>query len=222
MPDAARPDPTPSRTLRGEEILRDPLIRELVESRLIAILSTLEPDGSIHGVPLWYAADGETIVFATGSKSRKVRNLCRDPRATVVLHDSRPGMEICGASIRGTVEIVDGEAAVPTSSRSTAATSPTPPCASPRRSSSSSSTTSPSASTRTPRSPGTSVEAPLPQPSVPPAERSHSSRRRRGRRRSSLREKSICRHFANLRGRQLAEKPAHSEIRSNGDPTQYY
>lgn len=105
--------PTPSRTLRGEEILHDPLIRELVEARLIAILSTLEPDGSIHGVPLWYAGDGDTIVFATGSKSRKARNLRRDPRATVVLHDSRPGMEICGASIRGTVEIVDSGAAAP-------------------------------------------------------------------------------------------------------------
>jgi PPOX class probable F420-dependent enzyme len=111
MPDGAA-EPTPSRTLRGDAILRDPLIRELVEARLIAILSTLEPDGSIHAVPLWYAG-GDAIVFATGSKSRKVRNLRRDPRATVVLHDSRPGMEICGASIRGTVEIVEGEPAGP-------------------------------------------------------------------------------------------------------------
>ena len=88
--------PTPSRTLRGEEILHDPLIRELVEARLIAILSTLEPDGSIHGVPLWYAGDGDTIVFATGSKSRKARNLRRDPRATVVLDSSEPPMSVPG------------------------------------------------------------------------------------------------------------------------------
>jgi PPOX class probable F420-dependent enzyme len=105
--------PTPSRTLRGAVILRDPLIRELVDATLIAILSTLEPDGSIHGVPVWYANGGDAIVFGTGSRSRKVRNLRRDPRASVVLHDSRPGMEICGASIRGVVEIVEGEAALP-------------------------------------------------------------------------------------------------------------
>lgn len=109
----ARTDPTPSRTLRGEQIMRDPLVRELVEARLIAVLSTLEPDGSIHAVPLWYADGGDAIVFGTGSKSRKVRNVRRDPRATVTLHDSRPGMEICGASIRGAVEIVEGEAARP-------------------------------------------------------------------------------------------------------------
>ena len=108
-----RAEPTPSRTLRGDAILRDPLVRELVDARLIAILSTLEPDGSIHSVPLWYADGGDAIVFATGSRSRKVRNLLRDPRATVVLHDSRPGMEICGASLRGRVELVQGDAAPP-------------------------------------------------------------------------------------------------------------
>ena len=105
--------PTPSRTLRGHEILRDPLVRELVEARLVAVLSTLEPDGSVHAIPVWYADGGDAIVFATFSASRKVRNVRRDPRATVTLHDSRPGMEICGASIRGTVEVVEGEAAVP-------------------------------------------------------------------------------------------------------------
>jgi PPOX class probable F420-dependent enzyme len=105
--------PTPSRTVRGDDILRDPLVRELVDARLIAVLSTLEQDGSIHAIPVWYAAAGDAIVFATGSESRKVRNIRRDPRATVTLHDSRPGMEICGASIRGTVEVVEGGAAVP-------------------------------------------------------------------------------------------------------------
>jgi hypothetical protein len=35
-----------------------------------------------------------------------VRNLELDARATLVLHDSRPGYEVCGTSIAGTVEIV--------------------------------------------------------------------------------------------------------------------
>lgn len=105
--------PTPSRRLRGEQILRDPLVRELVDARLIAVFSTLETDGSIHAVPLWYADAGDTILFAAEGKSRKVRNVRRDPRSTLTLHDSRPGMEICGASIRGTVEVVEGTAAAP-------------------------------------------------------------------------------------------------------------
>ena len=111
----SRPDasPTPSRGLSGSEILADPLVRELLEARLVGVLATLEPDGSVHAVPLWYALDGDAIVLATGSASRKVANLRRDPRATLVLHDSRPGFEVCGVSIRGEVELVEGAGARP-------------------------------------------------------------------------------------------------------------
>ena len=105
--------PTPSRSLVGSDVLADPLVRELLAARLVGVLSTLEGDGTVHAIPLWYAEDGDAIVFATGSASRKVRNLRRDPRATLVLHDSRPGFEVCGASIRGRVELVEGDAAAP-------------------------------------------------------------------------------------------------------------
>jgi len=100
--------PQPSRRLRGPEILRDALVRELLGKRLVAVLSTLEPDGSVHAVALWCAATDAGIVFATGSGSRKVKNLERDLRATMTLHDSRPGFEVCGASIAGRVELVRG------------------------------------------------------------------------------------------------------------------
>ena len=105
--------PTPSRGLAGSDVLADPLVLELLAARLVGVLATLESNGSVHAVPLWYALDGVAIVFATGSASRKVRNLRRDPRATLVLHDSRPGFEVCGASIQGSVELVDGAAAAP-------------------------------------------------------------------------------------------------------------
>jgi len=106
-------EPTPSRELRGTAVLADPLVRELLAIRLIGVLATLEPDGSVHAVPLWLALGDEAIILATGSRSRKVRNLERDPRATLVVHDSRPGFEVCGASIRGRVEIVRGVEAAP-------------------------------------------------------------------------------------------------------------
>lgn len=105
--------PTPSRGLAGDAVLSDPLVRELLAARLVGVLATIEPDGAVHAIPIWYASEGEAIVFATGSPSRKVRNLRRDPRATLVLHDSRPGAEVCGASIRGRVELVEGAGATP-------------------------------------------------------------------------------------------------------------
>jgi PPOX class probable F420-dependent enzyme len=94
-------------------VLADPLVQELLEARLVGVLATLESDGAVHAIALWYALDGDAIVFATGSGSRKVRNLRRDPRATLVLHDSRPGAEVCGASIRGRVVVVEGDEARP-------------------------------------------------------------------------------------------------------------
>ena len=106
-------EPTPSRGLRGAAVLDDPLVRELLSMRLIGVLATLEPDGAVHAVPLWLAPADGAILLATGSHSRKTRNLERDPRATLVLHDSRPGAEVCGVSIRGRVEIVRGAAAEP-------------------------------------------------------------------------------------------------------------
>jgi PPOX class probable F420-dependent enzyme len=106
-------EPTPSRRLRGGAILEDPLVRELLALRLVAVLTTLEPDGSVHAVPIWISAEHGEIVLATGSASRKVRNLERDPRATIVLHDSRPGCDIAGVTLRGRIEIVRGAAAAP-------------------------------------------------------------------------------------------------------------
>jgi hypothetical protein len=73
-----------------EDLLARLLARELLDAPLIASLATLEADGSVHVVPIWYLWDGEAVQMATSSTSRKVRNLERDQRATVMIHDS-PG-----------------------------------------------------------------------------------------------------------------------------------
>jgi PPOX class probable F420-dependent enzyme len=106
-------EPTPSRLLRGADVLADPLVRSLVDARLVCVLATAEADGRIHAVPMWFARDGDALVLATGSRSRKVSNVRRAPSATFLVHDSRPGMEVCGATIRGPVEVVGGPAAAP-------------------------------------------------------------------------------------------------------------
>jgi len=103
--------PLPSRLLRGRDVLADPLVRELLDARLVGVLCTQEPDGAIHAVPMWYADVSGRIALATSARSRKVTNLERDDRATLVLHDSRAGTEICGVSIRGRVQLVHGDAA---------------------------------------------------------------------------------------------------------------
>ena len=77
----------------------------------IGVLATFDDD-RIHAVPMWFACEGDVVYLATGSRSRKVRNLVRDARATLVVHDSRPGFEVCGASISGRAEVVAGAEAL--------------------------------------------------------------------------------------------------------------
>ena len=106
-------EPSPSAVLRGEAVFAHPLVAELVDARLVGVLSTYDPDGFIHSTPMWYARDAGGLILATSARSRKVRNLTADRRATIVLHDSRPGYEVCGVSIAGTAEIVrDADARV--------------------------------------------------------------------------------------------------------------
>ena len=103
--------PDPSGTLHGAAVLESELVRELLAARVVGVLATLDPDGSAHVVPMWVAPRTADVVMAASSRSRKVRNLERDPRATLVVHDSRPGSEVCGVSVRGHVDVVRGDAA---------------------------------------------------------------------------------------------------------------
>lgn len=104
-------EPVPSGRLEGDEVLADPLVRELLDARLVCVLATFDGPGAIHAVPMWYAPGDGCVLLATGSRSRKVRNVEADPRATLVLHDSRPGFEVCGVSMTGRIAVVRGSEA---------------------------------------------------------------------------------------------------------------
>lgn len=79
---------------------------ELLAARLIANLATLNKDGSVHLVAMWFLWDGDHILIPTSRKTRKARNLARDPRATVMIDDSRGGFDLRGITLVGRVEIV--------------------------------------------------------------------------------------------------------------------
>lgn len=107
-------DPAPSNRLHDDDVLDDKLVRELLELRLVCVFATLDPEGgAIHAVPMWFASDRRSILLATGSRSHKVRNMRGDSRSTLVIHDSRPGFEVCGVSMMGRAEIVRGDEASP-------------------------------------------------------------------------------------------------------------
>lgn len=81
--------------------------RELLGASLIANLATLNRDGTIHLVAMWFLWDGEAVLIPTGRRTKKARNLARDPRATVMIDDSRGGFDLRGITLLGQVELVE-------------------------------------------------------------------------------------------------------------------
>jgi PPOX class probable F420-dependent enzyme len=70
----------PRRTLNPEE-------RELFARPNHAVMGTLRPDGSAQVTPVWTMLEGDRVVVNSARGRAKVRNVERDPRATVtVMH----------------------------------------------------------------------------------------------------------------------------------------
>ena len=90
---------------RAEIELSEDERRELIDSERIVVVSTLGLRGWPHSMPLWYVPrDGEIWVY-TYAKSQKVRNLERDPRATLLIETGHEYGELRGVEIEAEAEI---------------------------------------------------------------------------------------------------------------------
>ena len=79
---------------------------ELLDSERIAVVSSLGPRGWPHSMPMWYLVrDGEIWVW-TYAKSQKVKNLERDPRATVLVETGTEYTELRGIQIEAEAELI--------------------------------------------------------------------------------------------------------------------
>ena len=92
-------------------ILTSTEIDELLSMTLIANLATLDDDGSIHIVPMWFLRLGNAICIPTSRHTHKYKNLCSRPRASVMIDISRAGLDLKGVLISGRVELVEGQEA---------------------------------------------------------------------------------------------------------------
>jgi PPOX class probable F420-dependent enzyme len=53
-------------------------------------LATVRADGRPHVAAVWFVPDGDDVVFMTGARTVKGRNLRRDPHACLYVDDERP------------------------------------------------------------------------------------------------------------------------------------
>ena len=94
----------PSR--RDQIKLSDEEQRELIDTERIVVVSSLGPRGWPHVTPLWYVPrDGEIWIW-TYAKSQKVKNLERDPRATLLIETGVEYQELRGIQIEAEAELI--------------------------------------------------------------------------------------------------------------------
>jgi PPOX class probable F420-dependent enzyme len=80
--------------------------RELIERERVAVVSSIGPRGWPHSMPLWYVPrDGDLWIW-TFAKSQKVKNLERDPRATLLIETGVEYGELRGVQIEAEAELI--------------------------------------------------------------------------------------------------------------------
>ena len=90
---------------RNEIKLSEDEQRQLIDSERVVVVASFGPSGWPHLMPLWYVPrDGEIWIY-TYAKSQKVRNLERDPRATLLIETGHEYAELRGVMIEAEADI---------------------------------------------------------------------------------------------------------------------
>jgi PPOX class probable F420-dependent enzyme len=87
--------------------LDDDVVR-LAKGKNLATVVTLMPDGQPQALLTWVDTDGEHLLVNTEPQRQRAKNVARDPRVTVLIHNSENAWD--WAEVRGrVVETVDGQ-----------------------------------------------------------------------------------------------------------------
>ena len=118
-PDGARFDSVVYSLLPGEHrpaatrdasALSHPVAAELLHAPVVATLATFDAAGEPYLNAMWFAWEGGRFLFGTGATTRKVANVERDARGSVLVHDSRAGFDVVGLRANGRMRVVRGSA----------------------------------------------------------------------------------------------------------------
>jgi PPOX class probable F420-dependent enzyme len=90
---------------RGQIQLSEGEQRELLERERIVVVASLGRHGWPHVMPVWYVLRDWELWIYTYAKSQKVRNLERDPRATLLVETGHEYGELRGVQIEAEAEI---------------------------------------------------------------------------------------------------------------------
>ncbi len=93
---------------RASIALTESEVDALLRAARKVVLVTNGPDGVPDPLPMWFVVDeGGTVWMRTYAASQKVLNLERDPRVAALVETGDRYVELRGAQLSGTVELVD-------------------------------------------------------------------------------------------------------------------
>ena len=90
---------------RDQIRMTDEELRGFLAEQRTVICATNGPRGWPHLMPLWFVVRGPDIWAWTYAKSQKVRNLERDPRATLQIETGESYDQLRGVMFEATVEL---------------------------------------------------------------------------------------------------------------------
>ena len=70
--------------------------REFLAAPRFGALATVNADGTPHMTVMWYALDGDEVVFNTARERRKPDNLVRDDRVSLLVFDAYRFVRVSG------------------------------------------------------------------------------------------------------------------------------
>jgi PPOX class probable F420-dependent enzyme len=82
-------------------------VARFLGERHTTTMCTINVDGSIHAVAMWYGFCDGRLAVQTKAKSQKVRNVRRDPRMTCLVEAGERYQELRGVELVGRAEIVE-------------------------------------------------------------------------------------------------------------------
>jgi PPOX class probable F420-dependent enzyme len=82
-------------------------VDDFVHNQRVMTMCTINHDGSIHAVAMWYGFLDGRVTVETKTKSQKVRNLRRNPQMTCLFEDGETYDTLRGVELVGRAEIVE-------------------------------------------------------------------------------------------------------------------
>jgi PPOX class probable F420-dependent enzyme len=86
--------------MKGSQAMKSELsdwAKQLLRQFHFAVLSTLNPDGSSHLTTMWYLLENDaTVVMSAPARTRKAKNLRRDPRIAICVPDGNRYVSLSG------------------------------------------------------------------------------------------------------------------------------